>query len=298
MKRSGLGKLLKAVAVAAGLGLVFAVIWYISAYQTQSTLEAKHQADKRAEQTKGDIDRACVGISDQAALRECISREIEASRADQRAEYDLSAQERMAEWALWMMGVSALTMALTGGALWYVKLTLHATREANNLLRRAAENDLRPWLQLKFSNARIHVHPERRVQFFADVEITNRGKFPATEITLGIFVFSHTHGTVSIDDIMASRNGWLTQFFDIAFPDQVSTGTTFSNLLELETSTDVTVISQVKYFDKDRVLEVSQIWNTFTSDNGLFIDPRDLQLDKPGRAVPIGLKCHRTVTMT
>lgn len=117
-------------ALAVGLPIILATfIWHASAYHTRSTDDARRHAQDYAESADASIQRACRS-AEPAALVECVGKQIAATREDQRAEYDLSAQDRMAEWAFWMMAAAVFTTALTAVALWFIKGTLDATRQA------------------------------------------------------------------------------------------------------------------------------------------------------------------------
>lgn len=119
-----------ALALAVGVALVLAIlIWQVSAHHTRSTEEARHRAQDHANGTERRIERACGG-TEPAAMMECVAEQVAASREDQRAEYDLSAQQRMADWALLSMIAAVFTTALTAVALWFVKGTLEATQKA------------------------------------------------------------------------------------------------------------------------------------------------------------------------
>ncbi|MDP3368651.1 MAG: hypothetical protein Q8M32_02245 [Brevundimonas sp.] len=139
---------------------------------------------------------------------ECVAKEIEAAREDQRAEYDLSAQNRMAEWALWMMIVAAVTTALTAVALWFIKGTLDATREAVREAKRgsnaavtmaAASHDRfiaerRPWMAQRKIEP---VEPMEHMEFAFKVHFQNLGASPAFDVAV---VF-----TMDVDDYSFSR---------------------------------------------------------------------------------------------
>lgn len=128
----GQAKLIRLSQIVAGIfaaALVATFIWNISAYQAQSTLEARYHSQEHAVAAESRIARACVNLQS-AALVECVAEQVEATREEQRAEYDLSAQNRMAEWAFWVMVMGAVTTGLTAVALYFVRETLTATREA------------------------------------------------------------------------------------------------------------------------------------------------------------------------
>lgn len=107
--------------------LVIAFVWRLSADYTEHTLNARQYAEHYAASTPDRVERACRG-AEGAAFYECVAEQVAASREDQRSEYDLNAQNQMADWAFWMMAVSAVTMGIAAWALWYVKGTLDETR--------------------------------------------------------------------------------------------------------------------------------------------------------------------------
>lgn len=196
MGRAGLIRLGWIVAGIAVTALAAAFIWTISAYQAQSTLDARYRAQDRAERASESIERNC-GSAEPGAVVECVAKEIEAAREDQRAEYDLSAQNRMAEWAFWMMVVTAITAGLTAVALWFIRGTLDATREAveearngTSAARRAVtettrigEAQVRSYLSVvgvNFSTTADDVSMVRRPKI--EVVLNNSGATPAVNV--------------------------------------------------------------------------------------------------------------------
>ncbi|HEX8468727.1 MAG TPA: hypothetical protein VF620_13080 [Allosphingosinicella sp.] len=107
--------------------LAIGFVWTVSAEHSAEKVRAHERAHQYAQGTLDRIERACRDI-EVPTLYECVTKEIAASREAQRDEYDLSAQNQMADWAFWMMIVSAVTTAIAGWALWYVKGTLDETR--------------------------------------------------------------------------------------------------------------------------------------------------------------------------
>jgi len=107
--------------------LLVAFVWQLSAEHAKSALDARNYAKQYEAGAPSRIERACRGRQD-SALIECIAEQVKAARENQRAEYDLGAQNQMADWAFWMMIVSTVTMVIAATALWYVKDTLSETR--------------------------------------------------------------------------------------------------------------------------------------------------------------------------
>lgn len=100
-------------------------VWSMSAYQTRSEVLSEQRAERSAE----DIESACGGLAG-PPLVDCVTRQVEDSRDDQRAEYDLAAQQGMSIWAFWTMIAAVTTTGLTVVALVFIKGTLEATRMA------------------------------------------------------------------------------------------------------------------------------------------------------------------------
>ena len=105
------------------------VLWQISGLYAERRQNAGHRANSYAESADRRISDVC-GRAIGSALINCVTKEVKASREDQRIEYDLLAQQDSADAAFWMAVVSFLSLSATIVALWFVKGTLDATREA------------------------------------------------------------------------------------------------------------------------------------------------------------------------
>jgi hypothetical protein len=77
----------------------------------------------------------------------CTANALEPDREDRERLYDLQAQQEMADWALVMALATVAGLAASGVGLWALFRTLDATREANNVLQRSAERQLRAYVQ-------------------------------------------------------------------------------------------------------------------------------------------------------
>ncbi|TPE51506.1 hypothetical protein [Amaricoccus solimangrovi] len=138
-----------------------------------------------AERTDEYIGRTCVGM-DRAALLQCATEAIESSREDQRAEYNLNAQESMARWTFWLLGLSVITTGVAGGGIYYVHATLTETRAAvraaeaaNEVSRDVGQAQIRAYLSLTPglpSGVKIDDFPS--VQIFVE----NTGQSPAYSV--------------------------------------------------------------------------------------------------------------------
>lgn len=108
---------------------VLVVIWQISGHYAQRRWNAEHRASQYSESANRRVVSACSGVNGPALIK-CVTEEIAASREDERTEYDLKAQQDSASAAFWMAIISFLTLGTTIVALWFVKGTLEATRQA------------------------------------------------------------------------------------------------------------------------------------------------------------------------
>lgn len=213
MGRAKLIRLGQIVAGAVAAALAVALIWNISAYQAQSTLEARYRAQEHAAGAEGRIARSCVNLQ-ATALVECVAEQVEATREEQRAEYDLSAQNRMAEWAFWVMVMGALTTGLTAIALYFVSETLTATRaavedtgEATEAMKAANEiaqgaivaaqaaNEIareadRAWVQIGFQGGGdLLPESETKLLWLTKVQLQNVGRAPAFSVYVSKMIF-------------------------------------------------------------------------------------------------------------
>ncbi len=105
------------------------VVWQISGTYAERRQNAEHRAHQYADTTDRRIANACATV-ERSAVLECVTKQVESAREDERTEYDLQAQQDSANAAFWMAWISFATLTATLVALWFVKGTLDATREA------------------------------------------------------------------------------------------------------------------------------------------------------------------------
>jgi hypothetical protein len=87
-------------------------IWDLAARNTQYDRDADHYATEYTEQAEKDIRETCPD-GEASDVPECIASRIRAERETYRNERDLAAQQKMAAWALGVLLVSGLTLAIT-----------------------------------------------------------------------------------------------------------------------------------------------------------------------------------------
>lgn len=143
--------------VAALVGVVIAVLgWQHLAYQQRQHAQerqeaASHKNENAAEQRQ----TTCIDVAKRTTFP-CVTNSPPAEGGEKYTEYDLHAQQDMAEWAFAMVLVSLLGVMVTTAATIYVALTFHQTqalvREAKNTTK-AAQDALeiseRPWLSVE-----------------------------------------------------------------------------------------------------------------------------------------------------
>jgi hypothetical protein len=197
-----------------------AMIWSMSAHYAAKRVRAEAATAQYAQSAAEQIERACASRSG-LPLRECIREQVEANRGDQRSEQDLSAQQEMADWAFWMMVVSAVTMVLTAIALWFVRGTLEATREAVKDTSEATEamrqaNQIaaaaqRPWLTFSAKLAKAAGVNEKGLKLTFDVVIKNVGSSPAISCHLNGKMFNTLRGGDGVETYTVKADTFIAE---------------------------------------------------------------------------------------
>lgn len=129
---------------------------------TKYDQRADESAGQHARDTESAIKSLCIG-TDLAAIQKCVEEQVRAQHESQRSEYDLSAQQAMADWALGVLVVSFVTLIATVAGVIYVRNTLLETRKIGNKQLRAyvsvisleivhTSGDWMPNIRIKFKN--------------------------------------------------------------------------------------------------------------------------------------------------
>ena len=180
--------------------MVVAIIWHFASFQARSAYQAERAAAEYGQLTDDRIAQNCAGVEASRVLQ-CVAEQVAATREDQRAEYDLGAQERMAEWALWAMMSACLTTALSAVAVILLKGTLDVTKRAvgtANTSNRVAGRAVR---QARRANdiADMAFRIQNRAYVYAseahiiwdgegapkiEITVSNAGSTPASDVTL------------------------------------------------------------------------------------------------------------------
>lgn len=160
-----------------------AQIWQISGIYAERRENAKHRANLYAQSANSRIAQACTGISG-PTLAECVLNQVEASREDERAEYELKAQQDSADAAFWMVVLSFAALVATLVALWFVKGTLDATRETVKETQRIGEAQVRAYLSIKTLGSGLHEDGRVWIKFSCN----NSGQSPARSAKVEVSV--------------------------------------------------------------------------------------------------------------
>lgn len=162
MPRGGRGNITTLVGLAFVFSLAVCVIgfaWTVSARQATHTEQGRQYAKGYAESTESRIARTCTG-AEPLSIRQCVAEQISASRESQRAEYDLSAQQSMADWAAVMAALTLATFIATAIGVWFVKRTLDTAfdtiREAQ-ISNKVNSDNVRPWIGIRCTVTKLEI---------------------------------------------------------------------------------------------------------------------------------------------
>lgn len=199
-----------------------AMLWQMSANEAKRTMRAEHKAASYAQDTENRILNACRA-TDRAAFVRCATKEIDTSHENQRAEYDLSAQQDMAEWAKWMLLAGLLTLIVTGIGVWFVRETLRATlkavqdtSEATDAMvkqNKLTEESQRAWLIINDIKVLTVARKGDGIHVSLSWSVINTGQTPATLASFDVCVFEEARadidGATIIDRAIKRRDSLM-----------------------------------------------------------------------------------------
>lgn len=127
--------------IAIGLALLtIYAVWSEKVRLVENDIREHYYSDKARSDSYANVENACSNLQG-PSLVDCIIKQTKPARDEERGEKDLSAQESMSRWALYLLGVSFLGLFVSGIGIWLINATLNVTREIVGV-----EN--RPWLKL------------------------------------------------------------------------------------------------------------------------------------------------------
>lgn len=148
-------------------------------------------------------------------IAECVSKVIQATNEDQRAQSDLIAQTEMARWAFYMLIATVGMAIITGAGVYYVWRTLAVTREIG-------EKQARAYLSLSVDTVSVEVSilSDRKVVVWElSVLIKNSGHSPAQNACLSIknTQSGESNGEISAGDISSGEETPITYMLPASF---------------------------------------------------------------------------------
>ncbi len=140
---SGFEKKVRVVFGIAGALLVAGFIWTTSANQAVNSERSRRHAGYYAERASARIAETCTDRRP-APHAECVMKIIEATRENQRSEYDLAAQEEMADWTFGMLGLSVAAVLVSLFGLLALLRTVKHSEDTLAITREMMEIENRP----------------------------------------------------------------------------------------------------------------------------------------------------------
>lgn len=160
--------------------LVLVATWNLSANYSLQTNRADNFSQEYENNSKKRVELECSNY-ELSEMKRCVSKIIEASRNSQRSEYNLTAQENLAEISFWMLVVTFAMFVATVIGVIFVWRTLVETRKIGQAQTRA---------YLVFENGNFQLH---HGVFTAEIFLKNVGNSPSKDLkyewsmSMGIF---------------------------------------------------------------------------------------------------------------
>jgi len=148
-----------------------------SAYQKQHANERITAAEYQADAAESGLN-ACRTIMGESGVFDwfaCLAENVAAEGNDKHAEYDLKAQQDMAAWAYGMLIVTVWLSVITLLGVFFVWLTLRATRQMSNETTRIGEAQSRAYIVIKSAFVFFENPSFQKVK----IDLTNTGATPA-----------------------------------------------------------------------------------------------------------------------
>jgi hypothetical protein len=212
-------RIVAAVTCAVLAAILLCAVWQISALDTKESIAASHRTSQYAKDTEQQITEACTTV-ELEAMRECVTKKVQASEENQRAADNLVAQNAVARWTFWMLVLGLGGTALTGAGLYYLaanldemregrKLTnaaLNAALESTDVARHHADAEFGPNLVFfRGENGHIRIADDEIAIF---VECKNIGKSAAINVDFVSTLFADTFPDHPISSERTDREGF------------------------------------------------------------------------------------------
>lgn len=175
--------------------LSLASVGLFQAGRSKGQAEGEYSAnsDTYARDAQENIEQRCI-LLDPLRMAECIREIVDNHNESETAQRDIVAQTDMALWALAMAVLTAVTAAVTGIGVWYVRKTLTQANDTNKAAVAAstaandaniiARQEQRPWVTVRWQVPCVFSVPDNgstcEINWLYDFE--NLGKSPAFRI--------------------------------------------------------------------------------------------------------------------
>lgn len=191
------------------------LVWSLASQHSYRARYSEYAVGQSAEDARKEIQTVCAAEKSPTDYVACTERALATERDNRRADYDLQAQQDMAQWAIVMTAISAAQAVVGAVGLYFLvgsfrqtAIQAHAAQRAiakatvaNVIARDTALNDQRPWLSLRpFTNDAGGI-TEASIVPGVVVEVTNFGKTPAINV-VGDHRIRSSFGAISIKSEM------------------------------------------------------------------------------------------------
>lgn len=127
--------------------LIFSMIGFYLGLDSGRDRVAKTNAQVHHENAFAQIDQLCADRNF-PKLIECIQKVLDTSGEQQLAEFDLAAQQEVAEWTKWVLVVSVVSSFITMVGIYFVWLTFGEARKTNNIAMEVGQAQVRAYISL------------------------------------------------------------------------------------------------------------------------------------------------------
>ncbi|MBL8903901.1 MAG: hypothetical protein JNK83_11485 [Rhizobiales bacterium] len=141
MSDSNWGPITTAVNVALAIAvpcLILLAVWNISASNTEEAVTASYSAREYAANTENQIADRCT-MTDLSALQACVNEIVKTSYENQRADYDLVAQNAVARWTFWLLILGIVGTVLTAIGVFFLQANLSEMKQQRAISKSAAD---------------------------------------------------------------------------------------------------------------------------------------------------------------
>lgn len=228
-------------------GVWTALVWSLANQHSHRTRYTDYATGQSAEYARQEIETVCSREAAPSGYVECAERVLGTERDNRRSDYDLEAQQDMAQWAFVLVAITAGQAVIGGIGLYLLigtfrqtAIQAHAAQRAsakstvaNVIARENAKSERRPWLKIAAGPSegggfisQGALNP--RIKF----EIKNLGQTPAFDV-VDTHIVRSAYGAIAIKTEIAKVIEELRSMIDVGLFEAIivpdDTGTAWSN---------------------------------------------------------------------